>query len=88
LFIGLSPAYLFSRPLNWLDFNPAYPKNPRTLGDYIRKCRIDKGFSQAELAETIGVNEMTIVNWEIKGMVPRIKEVRERLRRFIARLPL
>jgi len=40
---------------------------------------MDKGISQADLAERIGVNEMTIVNWEIRGMVPRIGSVRERL---------
>ena len=32
-----------------------------------------------ELAWKIGVNELTLVNWEIKGMVPRIKNLRERL---------
>jgi hypothetical protein len=31
------------------------------------------------LAKKIGMDEMTIVNWEIRGMVPRIRSVRERL---------
>jgi DNA-binding XRE family transcriptional regulator len=76
---GPSPAYLFSKPLNRLEFDPSYPRNPRTLGDYIRKWRMDKGVSQVELASRIGVNEMTIVNWEVKGRVPRIRNLRERL---------
>jgi hypothetical protein len=36
-----------------------------------------------DLAETLGVDEMTVVNWEIRGMVPRIKEVRESLTRSV-----
>jgi DNA-binding transcriptional regulator YiaG len=40
---------------------------------------MDKGVSQVELAKTIGVKEMTMVNWEVKGKVLKIKEVRERL---------
>jgi DNA-binding XRE family transcriptional regulator len=42
-----------------------------------------KGISRASLARTLGVDEMTIVNWEIRGMVPRIKDVRERLAREV-----
>jgi hypothetical protein len=36
-------VYAFSAPLNWLDWDPTYPKNPRTLADYIRKYRKDEG---------------------------------------------
>jgi len=56
--------------LNWLEFDPSYPKNPKSIGDYIRKFRKDKGISQVDLARTIGVNEMTVVNWEVKDMTP------------------
>ena len=72
LLLGPFPAYLFSKPLNWLDFDPTYPRNPATLGEYIRKFRKDKGISQVEMAKVIGVHEMTIVNWETTGMVPKI----------------
>jgi DNA-binding transcriptional regulator YiaG len=80
---GSPSAYLFSKPLNRLEFDPTYPKNPKTLGDYIRKWRMEQGISQLDLAETLGVDEMTVVNWEIRGMVPRIKEVRESLTRSV-----
>lgn len=76
-------AYLLSKPLNRLDFNPTYPKNPSTLGDYIRKWRMEQGISQVDLAKRIGVNEMTIVNWEIKSKVPRIRSLREGLVREV-----
>ena len=52
--------------MNWLEFNPTYPKILKTLGDYIRKWRMEQGISQVELAKAIGVHEMTIVNWEIE----------------------
>ena len=40
---------------------------------------MDKGISQVSLAAALGVNEMTVVNWERKGMMPRVRNVRERL---------
>jgi len=69
---GSPSAYLVSKPLNRLEFNPTYPKTPNTLGEYIRKRGMEQGISQVELAKAIGVNEMTIVNWEIKARIPRI----------------
>jgi len=44
---------------------------------------MDKGVSQVELPKAIGVNEMTIVNWETRGIVPHIRSVRERLIREV-----
>lgn len=79
----LDSAYVFSKPLDRLDFDPSYPRNPSTLGEHIRKFRKDKGLFQADLARMLGVNEMTIVNWEIRGMVPRVRAVRERLAREV-----
>jgi hypothetical protein len=35
-----------------------------------------------ELAETLGVDEMTIVNWEIRGMVPARRHM-ERITREV-----
>ena len=45
----------------------------------IREWRMEQGISQVDLAKRLGVNEMTIVNWEIRGMISRIRTVRERL---------
>jgi DNA-binding transcriptional regulator YiaG len=55
-----------------LDFNPNYPKNPKTLGERIRKARMDKRLKIKELAEQIGVTEDTVINWEIRGIKPRM----------------
>jgi DNA-binding XRE family transcriptional regulator len=35
-----------------------------TSGEPIKKCRLEQGLSQSDLAKLIGVDEMTIVNWE------------------------
>jgi len=57
--------------INRLEFNPKYPKNPKTLGERIRKARMDKGLMIKELASKLGVTEDTVINWEIRGMKPR-----------------
>lgn len=41
-----------------------YPKELKTLGDHIRKRRINLGLLQREVAEEIGVSKATIYNWE------------------------
>jgi transcriptional regulator with XRE-family HTH domain len=53
----------------------------QTLGERIKKWRLEKGLFQRDLAKLIGVDEMTIVNWE-KGRtkpteknIERIKEI-------------
>jgi DNA-binding transcriptional regulator YiaG len=66
-----------------LDFDPSYPKNPKPFGDYIRIGRMDKGLLIRELADQLGVTEDTVVNWEERGKVPRIKNLRERLSQSI-----
>ena len=55
-------------------FNAAYPDNPRTFGQALRKARIDAGLEVKELAEELGVNERSVINWEIHGMMPRYPE--------------
>lgn len=63
------------------DFNPAYPKEPKTLGERIRKARMDKGLMIKELAKFVGVTEDTVINWELRGVRPRGKSL-ERMRKL------
>jgi hypothetical protein len=83
---GTFPTYAFSKPRDQLDFDPAYPKNPNTLADHIRKYRKDEGILQVDLARKIGVSEMTIVNWE-KGRTKPIKQNFERLEKILGDFP-
>jgi len=63
--------YTLEIKLNLLESNPAYPKNPKTLGEKIRKARMDEGLLVRELAELIEVTEDTVINWELRGRRPR-----------------
>ena len=50
--------YLTKQPV------PCYPARPVTIGDHIRKKRMDLGLIQREVAEIIGVTESSIWNWK------------------------
>ncbi|MGD0336331.1 MAG: helix-turn-helix transcriptional regulator [Candidatus Omnitrophota bacterium] len=63
-------VYTLEIEVKMLDFNPKYPKNPKNLGEKIRKARMDKGLMIKELASQIGVTEDTVINWEIRGIKP------------------
>ena len=64
-------------------FNKDYPTNPKTFGEKLRKARLDAGLNIRELAEKIGVTEDTVINWELRGMMPLKKGIRERVECFI-----
>jgi transcriptional regulator with XRE-family HTH domain len=49
-----------------------YPEAPKTLGEQIRKRRLDLGIRQIDAAKIIGCNEMSVVNWEKGHGEPRI----------------
>lgn len=50
--------------------SPHYFKELNTLGDHIRKRRLDLGLMQKEAAEQIGVSDATIYNWERNATSP------------------
>jgi len=60
-------------PLSPRIFYPEYPENPRTLGETIRKARIDRGLMIKELGEFVGASETTAINWELRGRRPEEK---------------
>jgi DNA-binding transcriptional regulator YiaG len=41
-----------------------YPTSPRTVGDHIRRKRLDLGLGQRTLARQLGVREETVHLWE------------------------
>jgi len=63
-------------------FPKGYPVNPQTIGEKIRKKRMDLGLFQKEVAEIIGVNEQTINNWETGKFSPA-KRFKKRIERFL-----
>ena len=69
--------------MNPLDYDPTYPKNPKTLAEHIRKFRKDKGLLIRELAEELEIAEFTLINWEARGGMPRYKSHIRRLSEMI-----
>ena len=49
-----------------------YPANPKTIGEAIRKRRLDLKLLQKEVARTIGCTTLTLVNWEKGHTVPSV----------------
>lgn len=46
------------------------PSNPKTIGEYIRKVRLERRLMQKEVAELLGVTTSFIENWEAKKNAP------------------
>ena len=52
--------------------SPAYPKSLKTLGDHLRKRRLDLKLLQSEVADRIGADETTVHNWEKNHSAPSL----------------
>jgi transcriptional regulator with XRE-family HTH domain len=48
-----------------------YPASPKTIGEEIRKRRLDLGLRQIDVAKIIGCDEMSVINWEKGHTSPR-----------------
>jgi DNA-binding XRE family transcriptional regulator len=59
-----------------------YPAKPRTIGEAIRKRRLDLGLRQIDVARIIGCNQLTIINWEKGHMQPQTNKI-ARIERFL-----
>lgn len=67
--VAISPVVLIaSKPLNL-----AYPTNPKTIGEHIKKKRMDLGLMQKDIAKIIGVTKGTISYWEATDNPLRVK---------------
>jgi DNA-binding transcriptional regulator YiaG len=51
----------------------AYPKRLTTIGDHIRKRRLDLSLFQAQVAQQLGVDETTVHHWETHATQPMIR---------------
>jgi DNA-binding XRE family transcriptional regulator len=73
----LPSHYLVSRDIPPSIFNPSFPADPVTIGDVIRKLRIERGMFQRELAEAMGVDETSIYNWENSRTRPKEEHIQK-----------
>lgn len=51
----------------------SYPQVLATIGDHLRKRRLDLGLLQRELADQLGVTESTVTNWELNRTAPALR---------------
>jgi DNA-binding XRE family transcriptional regulator len=63
-----APNYKNSHPLVITLRLSLYPD--QTLGERIKKWRLERGLFRVDLAKRIGVSEMAIVNWEKEKTKP------------------
>jgi DNA-binding transcriptional regulator YiaG len=74
------PEAFYELSLNLVELDPAYPREPHTLGEHIRKARMDRRLMIKELAALVGVSPDTIINWELRDVRPKgksLEDVRE-----------
>jgi hypothetical protein len=64
----------------------AYPKKLNTLGDWIRKTRLDRGLTQERVDHLLGVVESCAPNWELGHTEPEIHYI-PRIINFIGYCP-
>ncbi len=50
-----------------------YPEHPLTIGEHIRKVRMDKGLLQEDVAALVGTTTDSITNWENGRGTPQIQ---------------
>ena len=50
-----------------------YPDELATYGDHIRARRLDAGLTQKQAAGEIGVDEMSVFNWERNRVEPAVR---------------
>ena len=51
----------------------AYPRALCTIGDHLRRRRLDLGLLQRQAADRLGVDEATVTNWELKRTKPALR---------------
>ncbi len=50
-----------------------YPRELRTIGDHLRKRRLDLSLRQRDVAARIGVDTTTVTNWELGHSKPALR---------------
>ncbi len=50
-----------------------YPETPRTLGEHLKKARLDRGIPQMDAAKAIGCGPLTFLHWEKGRVAPDVR---------------
>jgi transcriptional regulator with XRE-family HTH domain len=74
-------AFRASKPLQ-----KPYPKALKTLGDHLRKRRLDLALTQKDVAKRLGADETSVWNWEKNRSSPALRFV-PRIIEFLGYVP-
>lgn len=85
--MGVQSKFLTSPKLKLTAKRPrkhlkSYPKSPKTLGEKIKKHRMDLGLSQKDVAKFVGVATDTVTYWE-RGRHQPYKRYLKRIKQFL-----
>lgn len=50
-----------------------YPNEPKTLGEHLKKRRLDLGLIQRDVAKRVEVDKTSVWNWETDRNVPELR---------------
>jgi transcriptional regulator with XRE-family HTH domain len=64
----------------------AYPAELKTYGDHMRAKRLGLGLPQRQVADEVGVDETSVVNWEGNRTTPAVRLI-PRIIRFLGYCP-
>lgn len=72
---------------------PPYPQGLRTIGDHIRKRRLDLELAERDVAGLVGVARQAVEGWENRGVGPSLEALSQvvqflELRAASGRFPL
>ena len=71
--LGVAVPFCHFQLIGSKPADPAYPRHLNTLGDHLRKRRLDLGLLQGEVADALGVAESTICSWETGRTSPQLR---------------
>jgi transcriptional regulator with XRE-family HTH domain len=70
---GQGCVHVFTLTLRGRVSRPGYPENPRTVGEHLKRARLDRGLEQKAAAQAIGCDPGTLLNWEKGRVAPDVR---------------
>lgn len=74
-----TPRHLF--PPHW-KLNQQAPANPKTIGEKIKKHRLDHHWLQRDVAKKIGISSTSVSNWE-RGITSPSRRKTKKIHEFL-----
>ncbi len=65
--------HLLSLTLRGRVSRPDQPAEPRTVGEHLKRARLDRGIQQRDAGRAIGCDPGTLLNWEKGRVAPDVR---------------